>query len=405
MSRCAGTGDPMVQEVSAPASASQEDRPVGLPGPAAAAGGVPLDRLLTVVTLSPAEAVHVAGRLLESTDAPYPVDTAAVHHDRWVVAVTASGDVEATPAGSRAGAPVAELLGQLVHSARRLPAHPTSGQLRLLRRLEEAAAAEPAAEPGAWPGRLQKALVEVVGADAPERMVAQLADLVRAYSHMAVSSPAPTAVPAAPGEPRSGPQPPGPRRSRGMSRRPRRAPARRAVLAVLLLVVAVAGSGYLLTRPADDASAGADRPRAAAPTGKADADTSSTTEGQGSAQPRPRVETLAPRSAGAITGVELQPGSGCAPGALCAVTVTARFRPAPSAQVVTWRVGTATSCKGRPSWSAPISVTAQPGWTRVYASSSVQVPRRPAVALVATTTAPARAQSSPVPVTGSSLRC
>jgi hypothetical protein len=178
------------------------------------------------------------------------------------------------------------------------------------------------------------------------------------------------------------------------------------VLAALLLVVAVAGSGYLLTRPADDASAGADRPRTAAPTGKADADTSSSkTEGQGSAQPRPRVEALAPRSAGAITGVELQPGSGCAPGALCAVTVTARFRPAPSAQVVTWRVGTATSCQGRPSWSAPISVTAQPGWTRVYASSSVQVPRRPAVALVATTTAPARAQSSPVPVTGSSLRC
>lgn len=420
----------MVQEVSAsratdpgpPAPASQEEHPVDPPGPVVAAGRVPLDRFLTVVTLSPAEAVLVAGRLLESIDLPHPLDGTPAPDARWVAAVTASGDVEATYAGSRAGAPVAELLGQLVHNARRLPAHPTRAQLVLLRRLEEAAA-EPAAEPGVWAETLRRALVENAGADASERVGAQLADLVDAYAHMATSSSVPAVVPVAPGEARTGPHPTGPpppgprrraparvaprgRRSRGRSARPRRAPARRAVLAVLLLVVAVAASGYLLNRRADDASADADRPDATtgAPSGTAGADTSKPEE-RASSQSRPRIETLAPRRAGAVTGVELRQVSDCAPGALCAVTVTARLRPATSAQTVTWRVGTATSCDGSISWSPPVSVTAQPGWTRVYASSSVQVPRRPRVALVATTSAPARAQSPPVPVAGSSLSC
>lgn len=408
----------MVQEVSAsraadpgpPAPANHEEHSFDPPGPVVVAARVPLDRFLTVVTLSPAEAVFVAGRVLESIDRPHPLDGTAARDARWVAAVTASGDVEATYAGSRAGSPVTELLGQLVHNARRLPAHPTRAQLVLLRRLEEAAA-EPGAEPGAWAETLRRALVENAGADAPERLGAQLADLVDAYAHMATSSSVPAVVPVAPGEARTGPHPtgpppPGPRRRAPARFAPRRAPARRAVLAVLLLVVAVAASGYLLNRRADDASADADRPdaRRAAPSGTAGADTSKPEE-RASSQSRPRIETLAPRRAGAVTGVDLRQVSDCAPGALCAVTVTARFRPAPSAQTVTWRVGTATSCDGSITWSPPVSVSAQPGWTRVYASSSVQVPRRPRVALVATTSAPARVQSSPVPVTGSSLRC
>lgn len=418
----------MVQEVSASratdpgprAPEAGEERPAGLSGPAAEAGRVPLDRLLSVVTLSPAEAAFVAARLLEATDVPYPVDEALPHDDRWVVALTASGGVEAMRTGPRSGASVDEVLGQLVHNARRLPAHPTTAQLVLLRRLEEAAA-ETTLGPGARAARTQMVLVETLGADAHERLGKRLADLVAAYVHMAASTTAQPAVPApAPaGAARPGPEPPGARRSspprfsrrRRRSRGPtagrRRAPAGRAALVLLLLVVAVVGSGYVLTRRGDDASAGADRPdpAPASPTGKGSAGDSQEPAGRASSRPRPRVQTLAPRQAGVVTGVELQPAGDCTPGALCAVTVTALFRPAATAQAVTWRVGTATSCNGSVSWSPPVSVTAQPGWTRVYASSSVQVPRRPAVALVATTTAPARAQSPPVPVTGSSLRC
>ena len=415
----------MVQEVSSspatdpdpPAAEVEEERPAGLPGSAVGVRRVPLDRLLTMVTLSPAEAAFVAGRLLESTDVPHPLDVAVLRDDRWVVALTASGGVETTRAGPHSGAAVAELLAQLVNSARRLPAHPTAGQLVLLRRLEEAAE-ETGPDPGARAGRLQLALVEALGADASERLGTQLADLVEAYVHMAASSTTQTAVPAAAGRTPPGPYSPGPRRptpARVSLRRPRsrvpalgrrRAPARRAALAVLLLVVAAVGSGYVLTRRADDASAGADRPdpRTAAPTGKASPDSPKPGE-RASSRPRPRVETLAPRRAGVVTGVELLRARDCTPGALCAVTVTTRFRPAPSAQAVTWRVGTATSCNGSVSWSPPVSVTAQPGWTSVYASSSVPVPQGRSVALVATTTAPARAQSPPVPVAGSSLRC
>jgi hypothetical protein len=364
--------------------------------------------MLTMVTLSSAEAAHVAVRVLESTDAPHPVD-GTLSDDRWAVTISVSGDVETRRTGSPAGATVDELLGRLVHNARRLPAHPTARQLVLLHRLEEAAA-ETGPGPGARALRLQRALAEALGADASERVRAQLADLVGAYVTVAASTTAAELVPAAPGVAPPGPSSPGPRRTaltrstRGRADGRRRAPVRRGVLAALLLVVAVAGSGYVLTRRDDDASGGAGRREGpnAAPTGKASAGTSSEREERAS---RPRIQTLAPRQVGVVTGVELKRAGDCTPGALCAVTVTARFRPATTAQAVTWRVGTARSCNGSVSWSPPVSVTAQPGWTRVYASSSVQVPRRPAVALVATTTAPARAQSPPVPVTGSSLRC
>jgi hypothetical protein len=172
----------------------------------------------------------------------------------------------------------------------------------------------------------------------------------------------------------------------------------------VLLVVAAAGSGYVLTRSDDDASGAADRREGpnASPTGKASAGTSSKREERAS---RPRVETLAPRRAGIVTGVELRRTGDCSPGTLCAVTVTTRFRPVASAHAVTWRVGTVTACEGSVTWTPPVSVTAQPGWTSVYASSSVPVPRGRSVALVAVTGPPARAQSPPVPATGSSLRC
>ena len=390
----------MVQEVSA--TPATEGEPIlGSAGSHAAPGTVPLDRFLTVATLNPAEASYVAARLLRSSEGP--------DDDRWAVALTAAGGVEVTRTPPGAGARPGELLAGLVHSARRLPSHAAPGQRVLLRRLEEAAA-EPGPDPRARGARLDAALVEVLGADAGERLGAQLAGLVEAYAHLAAGTTAPPAP-----RPRE-PRPPAPRRAepapRFAPRRRtraggrRRLPTGRAALVVLLLVVAAASSGYVLTRRVDEASAGSDRdPTTGAPTGKASATPSPKAAPRKSASPRPRVETLAPRSAGAVTGVELRRAADCSAGALCAVTVTARFQPAPTAQTVTWRVGTAASCDGTVSWSAPVSVTAQPGWTRVYASSSVAMPQRRPVALVATTTAPARVQSSPVPVTGSSLRC
>ncbi|HET7518958.1 MAG TPA: hypothetical protein VFN05_14975, partial [Actinomycetes bacterium] len=126
-------------------------------------------------------------------------------------------------------------------------------------------------------------------------------------------------------------------------------------------------------------------------------------------QPQPHrpqgVPALAGRHAGPITGVTLQKTGTCKPGALCPVKVTVHFRPAATSHPVGWKVGAARLCKRGINWSAPTTVTAQPGWTTVFASSSVRVPKGRSLALIALTTTPARAQSGPVPVTGSSLRC
>lgn len=394
----------MVEDISAlrltetgPPPPDVQDEPTAEPPEPAAAGRVPLHRLLTAVTLSPAEASLVSVRLLESVGASRATGGSLSDDDLWAAALTRSGGVAATRAEGNAGAALDELLGQLCRNARRLPAHPAPAQLVLLRRLEEAAA-EPGLEPGARAARLEAGLVEVLGASAPQRLGAQLADLVGASAHLAASTRAPLAVASPPVTRLARSRPPWHGRPSGRRRRP----ARRAAAIALLLVAAAAGSGYVLTRRTGDASAGAEGgdPATAAPSGEA---RTSPTPSERPA--RPRFASLAPRQAGAVTGLELRPVAGCDRGAPCPVTVTVRLRPASDVRVVTWRVGTATSCAGELRWSPPVGVGAQPGWTRVYATSSVPIPERGPVVLVAATTTPARAQSPPVPVAGSSPSC
>lgn len=179
-----------------------------------------------------------------------------------------------------------------------------------------------------------------------------------------------------------------------------------AVIALLLAVVLV-GSGFVLLRTPDDGRGGSDGQGEGAgtsPTTTAPSD-SSKDAAPSRSRSRPRVATLADRQAGPVTGVEVQKTGSCTPGAPCPVTVTVRFRPTSTARPVTWRVGTARLCRSGLTWGPPTTVIAQPGWTSVYASSSVAVPEGRSLALVAVTSAPARAQSPPVPVAGSSLRC
>lgn len=375
---------------------------------------VPLARLLSVVVLSPAQASLVAVQVLEAThvagttNGAHPPDAYF-----WTVALTPSGDVELARAPSGEGSHVTEILGQLSKNARQLPAHPRSEQLVLLRRLEETASDEQL-EPGARAHDLAAALAEVLGPGARQRLSGQLAALVSAFAHIAPSVAAPAAALAAPGGSRPRPRRAEPARSRpgrppwrGQALGHRHARNHRMVLVVLLLAVALAASGYVLLRSTDTGGGGAlgrDDPPAS-PTTTAPSGSSGKSAEQPGSRPRPDVAALAGRAAGPITGVELQKAGSCTPGAPCPVTVTVRIRSASTTQPVAWKVGTARLCGSGITWSAPITVTAQPGWTTVYASSSVPVPEGRSLALVALTTAPARAQSPPVPVTGSSLRC
>lgn len=418
LGRFAEAGDRMAQDTSAPrTTSSRPDRGTGEQEPSAeplrtgeSVGHVPLDRLLSVALLTPAQASLVAVQLLDAAHLGGMTNGARRADTRLGTATfTPSGDVDVRRPQAGEGTLVTELLEQLSQNARRLPTHPRSEQLVLLRRLEDAAA-DPRLEPGARARELEAALADALGPGARQRLSGQLAALVHAFSHIAPGVPVPVDAPAAPrgsrhAPPRAVPTHPTPSRPprRGQPLSHRRARNRRMALVVLVLAAVTASSGYVVLRDPDGGIAGAlgrDRHPSTPPTTPS-ADPSQ----QPTKRPRPGVQALAGRHVGPITGVEVQKAGGCTPGALCPLTVTVRFRPASTTQPITWKVGAARLCGRGITWSPPITVTAQPGWTTVYASSSIPVPRGRSLALVALTTTPARAQSPPVPVTGSSLRC
>lgn len=401
---------------SGPDQDPHEEPPATDPAPAGApTRRVPLDQLLSVVVLSPAQALVLAVRVLDAVglaltgNGTHPADT-----QRWTVALGPAGEVDVRRAPEGQGARTTDLLEQLGQNARRLPAHPRPEQLELLRVLE-AAAADPHPEPGPRARQLEGTVTEVLGHDAAPRLAGQLARLVGAFAHIAPSVSATTtpggsagvgpdplrAVP--PRRPLDHRAPRRPVVGRPVRRR-RRARTRRTALVLLFLAAAVAGSAYVVLR-----DPGADGTGAAA---REDRGTTTTPSGSGAkasqkkATPPARgVATMAPRQAGQVTGVQVQKVGACTPGAPCPVTVTVHLRPSASTQSVVWRVGAARLCSTGTTWSQPVAVTAQPGWTTVYASSSVAVPPGRSLALVALTSAPARAQSPPVPVAGSSPGC
>lgn len=408
----------MVQETSEPGTTDSdlderrtEQEPTVQPPPPPHRG-VPLRRLLPVVVLSPAQACVVAVQLLDATHPSGTTNGTNPADDLWSVGLTPSGGVEVARASADEGAPITALLEGLAENARRLPAHPTSEQVLLLRRLEEVAA-DP--RPAARARELERALAEALGPGGRQRLSGQLAALVDAFAHVAAGVAVPADARTAPAVSRPGPRRaaraaplPGPSRPprRGRITGHRRVRTRRVLLVVLLLTAALAASGYVVLRDQDTGSpSGApDRDRrAAGPAARAEP--SGEQAGRQRPDPRPDVTALAGRSSGPITGVEVAGAAGCTPGTPCPVTVTVRFRPATTTMPVVWRVGTARSCGGPVTWSGPVTVTARPGWTSVYAGSSVPVPDGRSPVVVALTSAPARAQSPPVPVAGSSLRC
>jgi hypothetical protein len=382
---------------------------------------VTFERLLSVAVLTPAQASLVAVKLIEAARPDGAGNGTSPAGIRLAgVVLTPAGEVEVTRAAADGGTPLAELVEQLVHSARRLPAHPRPEQLVLLRRLEEAAG-DRLPDPAARARALEGALVEGLGSGARQLVTRQLAALVDAVDHVvpgaaidgaasSAAEPEPSlarariaadprrAAPARPAATRA------PRRGRVLLRRRTRG---RVAVVVLVVAAVLAVSGYVVLGGAASDIVGSlgrqDDPASPDPT---DPDQSAEQPVKKPDQDRAQaVPSVAPRQAGAITGVALEETGSCQPGSLCPVTVTVRFRPEPTSRNIVWRVGAARVCKPGITWSGPVTVTAQPGWTTVYASSSVRVPKGGRLALTALTTAPARAQSRPVPVADASLQC
>ena len=402
---------------------------------AGAAGSVSLLRLLSVAALTPGQASLVAVQLLNAAQGR---ETGGAEHVAEPVAgaglgtatLTSSGAVDVRAAHAGETTALSELLEQLLDNVR-LPAHPRPEQRLLLHRLEQVAA-EPLRDPGARARELQDGLAETLGPDARERLSRQLAALVDAFRLVAPSASTrddagtvdaqvrPTSAPAvlssagwaAPASVRRLPHRAATQRDGGAPRRARpllrrRTRGRRVVLVALVLVAALAGTGYLVARGSGlgviESLAPGTRP--AAPTTTAPARVPKQT----AKKPRPHrtqaVPALAGRHAGPITGVVLAKAGTCRPGTLCTVKVTVHFRPVSTTRLVAWKVGAVRVCKRGITWFPPVTVTAQPGWNTVYAHTSVRVPNGHRLALFALATAPARAQSRPVPVTGSSLHC
>ena len=390
----------MAQQTSVPATADR-DGDGGTPGapgveeaadrPDDPAGDVRLERLLTVAALSPAQAVLIAARVLGA---------ATSGADGWRVGVDSRGEIEVTRVRAGEGPGMDELLEQLTRSARRLPTHPSPDQLALLRTLEEVATSG-GPQPAERAEELERALDELLGPQARERLQRDVGALVEAYTHVTASRvgahhrAVPTTFATS-----------GSTRARRRRRRPLAAPRPRSrglVRGALLLVVVtlVVGSGFVVLRDpgGEDAGALVDDPAAGPTRTPRDDDPRPATRS------RPAAATLAARQSGQVDGVTVEPGPGCRPGAPCSVLTTVRLTPAPTTRSVVWRVGTARWCGGAVTWSAPVTVTAQPGWTRVYATSSVTAAAGRSVALVALTTAPSRVQSPPVATAGRLPAC
>jgi hypothetical protein len=315
--------------------------------------------------------------------------------------ITPDGEVHAAAVtDGEAGVGVDDVLARLVVNARQLPArHPRTGQLVLLERLDEVA--HSSHEPAARALMLREPLEDALGPDSEPRLRRELAALVTAFGHVPESIAAPVtpirkhAVP-----PRKAPPtPPLRRKVRGRRTRP---PRLRTVATVLVCVLVLAGGYYALGAPGLGSASGHHpahhRPASAPPT--------RTHHPKPAAKPSPAVvPRLAGPSAGSVTGVQVQRLAPCPAGSLCPVRVTVNLTPATSAQLVGWRVGAVRECTRHVTWSPVTSVTAQPGWTRVYAGTSVQIPAGHPIALVALTTTPARAQSPPQRLAATAPRC
>jgi hypothetical protein len=355
---------------------------------------VTLERLLEVAVLTPAQAAHVAVAVLTAASTIGLGRRCDVRVS--TPEITSSGRVRVEPATDPdAGVSVEDLLTQVIANARRLPVHPREYQVALLRRLEEVD--DSTHEPTARAMILREALEEGVGEDADTHLTAQLAALVAAYgtvnssrtepmtpihsNHAVRLPPATSAVPWSRRDL-------GPRRARRIGLR--------AGAALLACLVVLAGGYLALGRPGTDSDT--PKPPQAAKHSTKPSNAPVTHH-------RAVVPTVAQPSAGGVTGVALQRLAPCRPSAVCPVRVTVSLSPAAVTQNVGWRVGVVRPCARHLTWSPITTVTAQPGWTHVYASSSVHIPVGHPYALVAVTTSPARAQSPPDRLTASAPVC
>lgn len=129
-------------------------------------------------------------------------------------------------------------------------------------------------------------------------------------------------------------------------------------------------------------------------------------EGTGPAPEPQSVEQLAPESAEAVTGIDIERlDDSCAPGEACSVRVNVHLEQAGTARAVDWSLHAVDRCTGSTQRYSGMEVTALAGWDQVYGISQPELPEATALALVAVTEEPARAASPPLVIPADGGRC
>lgn len=193
---------------------------------------------------------------------------------------------------------------------------------------------------------------------------------------------------------------------------PRRSPPRRpprrigpprwvvAAVAALVVLAAAAATAFAVTHRRHEA---ANPPRSSS---SPPSHASTTTRSQApNSTALARSAAVAPRRAGFVNGVVVTPVETCQPGATCSVTVTIQITEHADVKHLTWRFVLVNPCTGARTNVPGGSMTAQPNWRHVYATTKVPIPPARSVALVAMTTVPVRAASAPLTVPSGHAQC
>jgi hypothetical protein len=350
--------------------------------------GVVLSRLLSLVRLTPAQALEIGVSLLTEAatrsepntgDAGSPEvrgDRIVVRADGRVVwgRVPEDGNADGPPAAPGA---VTAVLADVV-SATRLHPRPADGAGdELLAELDRAVEDLPRAGVAPVAHRLRDTARAV---DRPA-VRAELAALVAALGRTAGAAAGGGGIGASAAAAREDP-------ARRVTTGERKRTLRRVgawVASVLILTVVVVLEIVLLR---DDISTDIDVLLEAGRSGS-----------QSSAEPEPDglpIDAPAPAAAGNVTAVDLRAVAPCRPGVACALRLQVRLIPGAEEQAVTWSYRIVDRCTGTTT-SAPGGTVTVPGrGGRAAAVGTVALPKTRAVAVIAVTGTPAVAASAPV---------
>jgi hypothetical protein len=172
-----------------------------------------------------------------------------------------------------------------------------------------------------------------------------------------------------------------------------RLPAAAGLVGALLVVAVVAITGSTRPQPVTERL----QPAIVAPVTPSLATTEETPAAAPSATPL-QMPTFAPAAAAPIRSVAASLIGPCTSGAACSLDLTISFQPARGNVRLAWKLEVFDACTGEIAERPGGSFAAPAGWSRVEVTPKLTLPAMRAPVIVAVTTAPSAAQSSPISV-------